>query len=132
MELTRFRWTPERLGSPARSWLILSDFFPEVLAKLGPEGGSTRAKPGSNRMSAGCLRTLELDRREIAKCRVPPSKIVEALDEVEDRDPRLALGAEADAKQIPRCVLRGARGGSGVRARTTIAATTSERSVEAS
>ena len=28
---------------------------------------------------------------------MPPSRIVEALDEVEDRDPRLALAAEADA-----------------------------------
>ena len=28
---------------------------------------------------------------------MPPSRIVEALDEVEDPDPRLALGAEADA-----------------------------------
>ena len=41
-----FRWTPERLGSPVRSWLILSDSFPEVLARLGPAGGRPGRSPG--------------------------------------------------------------------------------------
>ena len=39
LELPRFGGHLTLGISPARSWLILSDSFPEVLAKLGPAGG---------------------------------------------------------------------------------------------
>ena len=51
---------PERLGSPpARSWLILSDSFPEVLAKLGPAGG----RPGRSPAQAACARSNSIGER---------------------------------------------------------------------
>ena len=51
LELPRFGGHLNAWDLPARSWLILSDFFPEVLAKLGPEGGRATFGAGSTRRS---------------------------------------------------------------------------------
>ncbi len=54
-----FRWTLERLGLSPSAWLIVSDSFPEVVPRLGPEGG----RPGRSPAQAACARSNSIGER---------------------------------------------------------------------
>ena len=59
MELPRFDGHLSAWDLPVRSWLILSDSFPEVLARLGPAGG----RPGRSPAQAACARSNSIGER---------------------------------------------------------------------